>query len=984
VPGFDLTFSAPKSVSVLWALSDDRTRGRVRECHERAVDAALGYMEREAAAVRRGAGGRESLRAGGLVGAAFRHRTSRAGDPQLHTHVLVANLGRAGERWTALDGARLYRHAKTGGYLYQAELRARLARELGVEWGPVRRGAAEIAGIPDEVLRGFSRRRSEIEARMRERGTSSARGAQVAALDSRRAKDYGVGGERLGARWASEAKELGFSHEALGAIGGREVASSRSATPESAALGAELTARRSTFDRREVVQRLCERADAGGQVEAIEYAADGFLESGVAVRVDSGEARTAAEVIRLRGGRPLPIAPDDCRYSTADLIAIETRLVKAATAGRGAGRGVSSRAQLDAALGRHPALDREQREMVRRLVTDGDAVAVVRGRAGTGKTYALAAAREAWRAAGMKVDGVALTRSAAGELEAKSGIRSNSVAGFLAEQSAWGAELVWAPPAGGVLVVDEAAMLGTRQLDALHRIVVERGNGKLVLVGDDMQLPEIDAGGAFRALARRGEAIELSQVRRQRDPLDRETLELIRSARGAEALTSYAASERITVAEGAEEVRNALVADWWRAFSSGEDAVMIARRRVDVRDLNDRARQVMGAAGRLGELWLDVEGETIHAGDVVTTRLNAQRLGVANQERWRVEAVNPEARRVNLAEVGGKRTASLDREYLEGRTPSGEPTVELGYAATIHITQGRTVESAYVLATDDLSAQAFYTAASRARGASRMYAAVGEEPERAEIAPLGPRVGDELEGLRRAVEHDESQAPAIDVALEEKLRRRSTDELLAEQARVRPHTKLETERIAATRLSEVNERMERGQSLLDRLDERASASGPAGRAGVEAQRNQLREQLAALREERARLAEETRAREAPVSDVARQRAAAIDAELTRRRRAKVAMQRIDPSPYVEEALGARPDSPRARALWEHSVDYVELYRQRYGVRDPARALGPRPRGGGERAAWEATRQRLSTARQTLEAHGHVAAREHVQSLEIRR
>ena len=147
--GYDMTVSAPKSVSVLFALGDPMLQRAVRSAHDRAVREAFGHVERTAAAVRRGHGGARVEPADGLIAAAFRHRTSRAGDPQLHTHVLVANLGRGPDgRWTALDGRRLYAQARTTSFIYQAVLRSELTRSLGVEWLPVRDGIAEIAGVP--------------------------------------------------------------------------------------------------------------------------------------------------------------------------------------------------------------------------------------------------------------------------------------------------------------------------------------------------------------------------------------------------------------------------------------------------------------------------------------------------------------------------------------------------------------------------------------------------------------------------------------------------------------------------------------------------------------------------------------------------------------------------------------------------------------------------------------------------------------------
>jgi conjugative relaxase-like TrwC/TraI family protein len=164
VCSLDLTFSAPKSVTVLFAIGDEEMSRVLVEAHEEAVAAAVGYLEREACRVRRGHGGRVELQAGGFVAAAYRHRMSRAGQPQLHTHVVAANLARGSDgRWSALHGYPIFRHAKAAGSLYQAHLRAVVCeRLLWAEWGEVRKGMAELEGVPTGVLAHFSRRRAEI------------------------------------------------------------------------------------------------------------------------------------------------------------------------------------------------------------------------------------------------------------------------------------------------------------------------------------------------------------------------------------------------------------------------------------------------------------------------------------------------------------------------------------------------------------------------------------------------------------------------------------------------------------------------------------------------------------------------------------------------------------------------------------------------------------------------------------------------------
>jgi conjugative relaxase-like TrwC/TraI family protein len=156
------------------------------------------------------------------VAAAFMHRTSRAGDPQLHTHVLVANLTRGPDgKWSALDGRRIYAHTRTAGFLYQARLRAELTRSLGVGWTAVHNGLAEIDGFPTGLLRAFSRRRVEIEAELERRGESSAAAAQAAALQTRRVKDRQVSPAEVVPEWRSRAAALGLGDIEFRALLGR-------------------------------------------------------------------------------------------------------------------------------------------------------------------------------------------------------------------------------------------------------------------------------------------------------------------------------------------------------------------------------------------------------------------------------------------------------------------------------------------------------------------------------------------------------------------------------------------------------------------------------------------------------------------------------------------------------------------------------------------------------------------------------------------
>jgi ATP-dependent exoDNAse (exonuclease V) alpha subunit len=381
--------------------------------------------------------------------------------------------------------------------------------------------------------------------------------------------------------------------------------------------------------------------------------------------------------------------------------------------------------------------------MVRRLVLDGDGVAVVIGQAGTGKTFALAAARQAWEGSGYRVVGAALARRAAIELEDGAGIESTSIATLLDElrRRPWSAL-----PRRSVLVIDEAGMVPTR---ALAEIVdhVDRCGAKLVLVGDDRQLPEIGAGGTFGALARELPAIELRENRRQAAAWEREALAVLREGDADGAVQRYAARGRIFADVNADEVRRRLVADWWAARSP-DDAVMIAHRRRDVADLNGRAHEVMRAASALSGLEISVGDVLVATGDRVLLRRNDRRLGVVNGDRGVVvEAGENEL----VVELRG-RTVRLGREYLDQ-----ERALELGYAITGHAAQGLTCSQTFVLATDGLSKEWAYVALSRGRESNRLYV-THEARESAEFAPNGDgtwRPAEALrEGLSRSAAHE--------------------------------------------------------------------------------------------------------------------------------------------------------------------------------------------------------------------------------------
>lgn len=688
LPGFDATFSAPKSVSLLHALGTPEVRAGVVDAHETAVGAAVGYLERQAAFVRRGHNGVERLPASGFVAAGFRHRTSRAGDPQLHTHVLIANLGRGVDgHWGALDGRGLFLHKMDAGAVYQAQLRAELTRRLGVEWQPTLRGLADLAGVPAIVLRAFSRRRVEIEATLAARGESSARAAEVAALDTRRAKLHDVDPATLAAEWRTRAAELGFGREQLENLLRRPREVDRLWASRTQ-LGEELTEHASTFDRRHVIRALCDSAGAGAgaDIAELEQTADQFL--------------AAPGVVRLVDDPVL--GP---RYSTEDLMRTEESALALVARQRDAGLGVVPEATVERELDARPSLGGDQAAMVRALTTNGAGVDVVVGAAGTGKTFALDAARAAWQTSGHHVIGTALAARAAQQLETGAGIPSFTIASlgrFLKTDRL---------PEQSVVVVDESGMVGTRALaDLLWQ--ARSARAKVVLVGDHRQLPEIQAGGLFGALARQPRTIHLTEDRRHRDPHERSALAALRAGRVGAAVARLTKRGRITTADNADLLRQQLIADWHHAVDNGQVALMLARRRVDVADLNRRARHTLIDTGYLDPTAERVVGGlALCDGDWVVAGRNRRSLGIINGDLG-----------VVVTTTDASVTVRLDRGPTV-ELPAGYVAEHLqhGYAITIHKAQGATCDATFVLGDDTLALESSYTALSRGRDQNQLY-----------------------------------------------------------------------------------------------------------------------------------------------------------------------------------------------------------------------------------------------------------------------
>ena len=556
-PGRDVTLSAPKSVSLAALVGGD---ARVVDAHDRAVQATLTWVERNAAETRMKdpATGR-MVREGGqkMVAATFRHDTSRNLDPQLHTHAVIANMVQGEDgKWRSMANEKLYESKMLIGAIYRSELARGLGRlGYGIEKTHAD-GRFEIAGVSREVIEAFSTRRAEIEAGMAERGMGSPadnpRLAERAALVSRAAKRDIDRGE-LAAVWQRQAADLGFDAPALiaeaAAKGAEPPGVPREAAPDAPAgrggaargTGGESVASERDRDGAPALHSPAEEAVAWAVAHLSEreavFARTDLLAAALAWdpgKVTVGEAEAA--VGRSEGAGTLHAArmPGMEGLLTTDrAVADEKETIALMTTGRDRG-GMPMRARaVDKAL-RNGPLTEGQKAAVKLILASGDRVVGVQGYAGSGKTTMLNRARALLEKRGYEVRGLAPSASAARTLEGEAAIGSETLQRFLARyggvaagrMTAKGEKEMRSSFAKTVLVVDEGSLASTVQARDLLRIADRLRIPRVVLVGDEKQLDAVDAGKPFAQLQGAGmKTAVMDQIMRQRDPALKEAVE---------------------------------------------------------------------------------------------------------------------------------------------------------------------------------------------------------------------------------------------------------------------------------------------------------------------------------------------------------------------------------------------------------------------------------------------------------------------------
>ncbi|MEX2627132.1 MAG: MobF family relaxase [Ilumatobacteraceae bacterium] len=759
--GWDVVFRPPKSYSILWAVGGHELGNNIKAIHDEAVDEALAYLEDAAATARTTTTvgdkrTRVRVETTGFIAAAFDHRDSRAGDPLLHTHVVVANSTRRPDgSWAALEPRGLYRQALAADGVYQATFRHLAERRLGIASDPVVNGWADASGVPRHVVEHFSKRSVAIEAELARIGAHSASARQAAALATRdhKQRDHDTD---LHERWRAEAEAIGFDADAvarcLGTTKGqsldgrtRDVVFANLAGPNG------LTDESATFTRSDVIAALS--TAFGGAVRGADlvHLADAFCaRSDVLPLAESRPGHRKSRVLSLSGEWTTHLA--ETTYTTSELAQIEADLMACAVAD--SPTPVVDEAVVDDVLRRRADLNAEQRQMVRVVCATPTAIRSVVGYPGSGKTYATEAVVAALVDSGIPVLGCAVTAEASDELARQTGLATRrgslgcdtiaKVLGDLDHPEFGGL------PSGTVVLVDEASTVSHRDLHRLARHA-ERAGGALVLIGDPHQHSAVGPGNFFDWLVQQGPTATLISNNRQRDLTDENGTVVVslaeerkasvefREGQVASSLARRDADGKVTRADTAAELYDRVVDDWFADWQQGGRDPMIATRNEVRAELSTRARSRLAAAGLLQGVAVDIGGQPLQVGDVIVTRRNNRRLRSTNDPAWFVKN-GSRGTVVGIDGESGDLTVRFDGHdvthdvLLPNRwaaaSTDGRSHVEYGYAVTDYGVQGRTLDVARSVIDDSTSVAGAYVATTRGRYANRLYVVEGRQGDR--------------------------------------------------------------------------------------------------------------------------------------------------------------------------------------------------------------------------------------------------------------
>ena len=749
--GWDMTFSAPKTVGLLWAAGDEQQRITIQATHRQAVDRALAFLQREGLLeVRLGAGGIRREQPTDLMIARFDHVTSREGDPNLHSHCVILNVaGSADGRYRTLEPRTLYNWQKTVGAAYRMHLSEGLHR-AGFLARAAGRNQFEVAGIGQDLIDRFSKRGKQIEALVGDRADVSGRQKEIANLSTRQGKELVPTGDALEARWREEfsadrdllwgqALDAGRqqrdvsldgphpAHPDLDMPRGQAV-EDFPVTPEVDGAGPVARAASELFRHEIVIDRrsVFERAFALASLEGL------------------GESAALTELADLEtDDRLLPLlkgATRDAVWTTPELARIEADMLIAAR--RSNERTWLQNDAIEAALQDAPHLAEEQVDAVR-AAGSRDGVSLLQAGAGTGKTTTARPIVQAAEMSGLKVLGLAPSWVAADELRKSTGIPAVAIAKWLHGRMQ-GTALPLDEQT--LVIVDEASMVGTRDMAAIL-IAAREAKAKILLIGDQRQLEAVGAGGPLRIVADvLDREATLAQVRRQQIAWQRKASIAMANGDVATGVQAYLDHGAVEAVEGRDATLARSILAWtelrWR---HGEDVLMITRRNKDAGELNRSARAILKSENRIASEEtalpsINREGKTVQIPVAIGDRLRFGQshpaLGLRNGSLLTVKAITRQgdAARVVLQSADGSQIAADWQELApvyRGRIRP--PRIVHAYASTVYGAQGRTVAASVYTAITETDARELYVAMTR--HAKDMKIVVSQDPTGNAIAP---------------------------------------------------------------------------------------------------------------------------------------------------------------------------------------------------------------------------------------------------------
>lgn len=736
--GWDLTFSVPKSVSVLWSQADGETRKKIQKAQLEAVEKTLEFLESESAVSRRGKGGitQEKCK---LVVATFEHGTSRAQDPQLHTHAVVLNIGvRADGTTGTLETKPIYRSKMVAGALYRAELADILRGKLGFQVEKTKT-AFEIKGVPKNLIEEFSKRRESILEVMKSNGAKGAIRAAHFTLTSREKKEH-IARELLFEQWQKTGREKNFSLsmvEKSKFLNLKDNDAEKITKAINQNLLAEKAVSRLTESQAYFTEKTFLRATAEEAVGKLN------------IREIREAVKTYTETKAVNLGR----GKDGEKYfTTPEIDALEKRMIAQIEKSKTAWH---KPPEIFREIAIKEKLSAEQKKALFSITgKNGGSIAVVSGMAGTGKTTLLKSANDIWKAEGYEVRGAALAAVAAKGLEEGANIRSDTIHKTLFDIEKGSIKL----SSKTVLVIDEAGMVGTRQMAELIN-EVSKAKAKLVLVGDEKQLQPIEHGNPFKAIGERIGRSELTDIRRQEDIWAREAVKDFAFGRAAEGLKIFAEKDLLFVGENKKDALQKMVSDWATERTANlKESLMLAGTKAEVSKLNALAQTERINAGELKtEKGISANDQKFFENDRIVFTKNKKILGVRNGDFGTVKEIDHQYQTVKVALDNGSRVRISLQSY---------DSIQLGYAVTTHKAQGTTVNHSYILTGGSMQYRELsYVQMSRSRNQTKIYT------ERAEVGDTIAELSKQMSRSRQKEIAQDVSSQKIEISQNDELKR---------------------------------------------------------------------------------------------------------------------------------------------------------------------------------------------------------------------